>query len=322
MVVFLLRRLCFAAVTVTLTAFFAYGLIRLMRPELFSGYAPVNGVFHDVDRALLHLDFGGACNMFVGCPPIKGLWLDGIWVDLMLLAGGVAFAIAFGVLGGLWCASRRRTRSARALEAVAAVLYCAPVYVVGFGLLMLFAPNYGAFTLPFFFDPHSYAPPLQNPWDFLRSMILPWIVVGAPLGAAILRLTLSLAADTMGEDYVRTAAAKGLPHATVVRRHAGPPTYVSVASLIGASAPLMVTNMVLVEFVFTIPGFFRHLKRALGQAPGWGVATPAGSPKIDIPTLQALALWASVLIVAVGLLADLAIMGLDPRIRTSGRTVG
>jgi peptide/nickel transport system permease protein len=189
-------------------------------------------------------------------------------------------------------------------------------------LLLLFAPAYGVVALPYFFDPHSYAPPLENPWDFVRSMILPWIVVGAPLGAAILRLTLALTVDTMGEDYVRTAAAKGVKHATVVRRHAGPPTYVSVASLLGASAPLMVTNMVLVEFVFGIPGFFRHLKRALGQAPGWGVATPAGSPIIDIPMVQALALWAAVLIVALGLLADIAIMGLDPRIRTSGHTIG
>ena len=153
-------------------------------------------------------------------------------------------------------------------------------------------------------------------------MIVPWLVVGAPLGAAILRLTLALSVDTMGEDYVRTAAAKGVRHAKVVRRHAGPPTYVSVASLLGASAPLMVTNMVLVEFVFAVPGFFRHLKRALGQAPAWGISTQAGVPIIDIPTLQALALWASVLIVALGLLADLAIMRFDPRIRASGRGIG
>jgi peptide/nickel transport system permease protein len=319
--VFLLRRLCFAASTVILTAFFAYGVIRLLRPELYSDYAPVHGVFFDVDRALLHLDFGGAC-MFTGCPSIKRLWLDGIWVDLMLLAGGVAFAIAFGVLGGLWCASRRRTRSARALEWVAMALYCAPVYVVGFGLLLLFAPAYGVIEVPYFFDIGSYAPPLENPWDFVRSMILPWLVVGAPLGAAILRVTLALAVDMLGEDYVRTAAAKGVPHAKVVRRHAGPPTFVSVASLLGASAPLMVTNMVLVEFVFTIPGFFRHLKRALGQAPAWGISTQAGVPIIDIPMMQALALWAAVLIVVLGLLADLAIMRLDPRIRTSGETIG
>jgi peptide/nickel transport system permease protein len=315
---FLVRRLLYAAGTLILTAFFAYGTMRFLRPEQYPGQATVADLFSDVDRALLHFDFGGAC-MFAGCPPIKRLWLDGLWADLLLLAGGVVFAVAFGVLGGLWCASRRRSRGARALEWVATVLYCAPVYVIGLGLLLLFAPPFGLLDLPYFFDPDSYAPPLENPWDFARSMILPWIVVGAPLGAAILRLTLALTVDTMGEDYVRTAAAKGLPHATVVRRHAGPPTYVSVTSLVAASAPLTITNVVLVEYVFAIPGFFRHMRRALGQVPNW---PPPKVPPLDILTLQALALWAAVLIVALGLLADLAIVRLDPRIRASGRTVG
>ena len=318
MLAFLLRRLFFAAGTVILTAFFAYGTMRALRPEQYPGQATVAGLFSDVNRALLHLDFGGAC-MFAGCPPIRRMWLDGIWVDLLLLAGGVAFGVAFGVLGGLWCASRRGTRSARTLEWFATLLYCAPVYAIGMGLLLLFAPPFGLVELPYFFDPDSYAPPLENPWDFVRSMILPWLVVGAPLGAAILRLTLALTVETLGEDYVRTAAAKGIPHAKVVRRHAGPPTYVSVASLVGASAPLVILNVVLVEYVFTLPGFFRHMRRALGQVPNW---PPPKVAPLDILTLQALALWAAVLIVVLGLLADLAIMRLDPRIRTSGRTIG
>ena len=197
MLAFLLRRLLFAAGTIILTAFFVYGTMRALRPEQYPGQATVADLFSDVDRALLHLDFGGAC-MFAGCPPIHRLWLDGIWVDLLLLAGGVAFAVAFGVLGGLWCASRRRTRSARALEGIATLLYCAPVYAVGCGLLLLFAPPFGLVQLPYFFDPDSYAPPLESPWDFVRSMILPWIVVGAPLGAAILRLTRALTLETLG----------------------------------------------------------------------------------------------------------------------------
>jgi peptide/nickel transport system permease protein len=315
---FLLRRVFFAVGTVILTAFFAYGMMRALRPEQYPGQATVADLFSDVDRALLHLDFGRAC-MFAGCPSIKGLWLDGIVVDLTLLAGGVAFGVAFGVMGGLWCAARRRTRGARSVEWVSTLLYCAPVYVIGLGILLLFAPPFGLVQLPYFFDPDSYAPPLQNPWDFLRSMLLPWMVVGAPLGAAILRLTLALSHETMGEDYVRTAAAKGLPHTEVVRRHAGPPTYVSVASLVSASAPLTITNVVLVEYVFAIPGFFRHMRRALGQVPNW---PPPKVPPLDILTLQALALWAAVLIVALGLLADLTIVRLDPRIRASGRTVG
>jgi ABC-type dipeptide/oligopeptide/nickel transport system permease component len=71
--------------------------------------------------------------------------------------------------------------------------------------------------------------------------------------------------------------------------------------------------------VFTIPGFFRHMKRALGQVPNW---PPPKVAPVDVLTLQALALWAAVLIVALGLLADLAIMRLDPHIRTSGHTIG
>jgi peptide/nickel transport system permease protein len=315
---FLLRRLLFAAGTVVLTAFFAYGTMRFLRPEQYPGQATVEDLLGDVDRALLHLDFGGAC-MFAGCPSIKRLWLDGIWADLFLLAGGVVVAVALGVLGGLWCASRPRTRSARALESLASVLYCAPVYVVGCGLLLLFAPPFGLVELPVFFDPDSYRPPLESPWDFARSMLLPWIVVGAPLGAAILRLTLALTVETLGEDFVRTASAKGLSHATVVRRHAGPPTYVSVASLVGASSPLVILNVVLVEYVFAIPGFFRHMRRALGQVPNW---PPPKIPPLDVLTLQALALWAAILIVTLSLLADLAIMRLDPRIRTSGRPIG
>jgi peptide/nickel transport system permease protein len=311
---FLIRRLLFGLGTLVITAFFAYGIIRVLRPELYPGEATLGGLWSDVTRALLHLDLGESC-MFFGCPPLKRMWLDGVWADLFLLAGGVVVGVAVGISGGVWCAARPRSRASRAVEATGMLFYCAPAYVVGFLSLLLFAPPFGLVQLPYFFDPHSYAPPLQDPWDFLRSMLLPWLVVGLPLAAAILRLTLALTLDTMAEDYVRTARAKGLPHSVVVRRHAAPATYVSAASLFGASAPFMVTNMVLVEYVYSVPGFFRHMKRALGQAPGW-------PPSIDIPTLQALALWASVLIVALSLLADMAIVWLDPKVRAGGATLG
>ena len=314
MLAFLVRRVLFAAGTLVLTAFFAYGTIRVLRPELYEGQGLSSGIVHDVTGALLHLDLGESC-MFFGCPPLKRMWLDGVWADLFLLAGGVTVAIGLGVTAGAWCAAHPRSRASRAVEAAAMVFYCAPAYVIGFTSLLLFAPPFGLLQLPLFFDPHSYRPPLESPWDFLRSMLLPWLVVGAPLAAAILRLTLALSIDAMGEDYVRTARAKGVPENLVARRHAAPATYVSTASLFSASAPFMVTNMVLVEYVYAIPGFFRHTKRALGQAPGW-------PPSIDIPTLQALALWAAALIVLLGLLGDLAIAKLDPRVRAAGSYLG
>jgi peptide/nickel transport system permease protein len=221
-----------------------------------------------------------------------------------------------GVSAGLWCAVRRRRPSARALESSAMFFLCAPPYVLALGALLLFAPPFGLVQLPYFFDPHSYAPPLQNPWDFFRSMIVPWLVVGLPLAASSCRLTLSLTNEAMGEEWVRTAEAKGIEHARVVRKHAAPSSYATVASLFGASAPILVLNIVLVEYVFSVPGFFRHMRKALGQNEG------LADKIIDIPMLQAISLWAAVLIVALSLIGDLAIMRFDPRVRTSGNAIG
>ena len=99
----------------------------------------------------------------------------------------------------------------------------------------------------------------------------------------------------------------------MVRKHAAPSGYATIASLFGASAPILVMNIVLVEVVFSVPGFFRHLRRALGQNVG-------GDDKvIDIPMIQAISIWAAVLIVLLSLIGDLAIARLDPRIRAGGR---
>jgi peptide/nickel transport system permease protein len=110
-----------------------------------------------------------------------------------------------------------------------------------------------------------------------------------------------------------TCGPAGVPEKRVVGRHAAPMSFVTVLSQFGASAPVMVMNVVLVEWVSSIPGFFRHMRRALGQNYG------APENYIDIPMLQGLAMWAAVLIVAVSLLADLAIARVDPRIRAGGR---
>ena len=306
MVGFLARRVIYAVLTVIATAFFAYGLIRLLRPETFGGGENLFvGTWHDVEGKVLNLSFGD--------PELKEMWLDGLWADVFLLAGGALAAVVLGVAGGLWCATRPRSRSARALESAAMLFLCTPPYALALALLLLFEPTFGLIKLPVFFEVHTYRPPLEDPWDFFRSMFAPWLVVGAPLAATILRLTTGLTIDAMGEQWVRTARAKGLDHGRVVRKHAAPPVYATVASLFGASAPVLVTNIVLVEVIFSVPGFFRHLRRALGQNVG-------GDDKvIDIPMIQAISIWAALLIVLVSLVADLAIARLDPRIRAGGR---
>ncbi len=301
-----MRRLLWAAGTVVLTAFFAYGIIRLLRPDRYpAGDSVLGGTWRDVEDALFKFTLGEDY--------VHEEFVRGFAADLYLLAGGLVVAVGLGLAGGIWCAVRDHSRSARAVEGAAVFFLCTPVYALALGTLLLFAPPFGLVHAPYFFDPNSYEAPLESPWDFVRSMIVPWLVVGAPLAGAILRLTLALTRDSMGEHWVRTARAKGVPEKRVVGRHAAPMSFVTVLSQFGASAPVMVMNVVLVEWVFSIPGFFRHMRRALGQNYG------APENYIDIPMLQGLAMWAAVLIVAVSLLADLAIARVDPRIRAGGR---
>jgi peptide/nickel transport system permease protein len=311
---FLVRRLFFAVVVLLALAVIDYGIYRFFRPDFYPGDTLVGGVAHDLERAFLHFDFGRACSHF-GCPPVRALWARSWTADVYLLVGGLVLGATGGLSAAVFCASRPRSLATRAVEAAGMLFYSLPVYLFGFGILLLFEPTFGAFPLPFFFHPIDYEAPFSDPWAFVRAMLVPWIVVAAPLAAVVLRLTQAGMLEVIDTDYVRTAAAKGLSRRRVIRRHAAPPAYLSVASLIGTWVPTFVTNMVLVEFVFFVPGFFGQTKRALGQIPEL-------PPGYDIPMLQALALWAAVLIVVVSALADCALVMLDPRVRASGRPVG
>jgi peptide/nickel transport system permease protein len=291
-----------------------YGIYRFFRPGFYPGDTLIGGVTHDLGRAFFHFDFGRACS-HPGCPPVRVLWERSWTADVYLLVGGLAFGVAGGIAGAVFCASRPRSLATRAVEAAGMLFYSLPVYLFGFGILLLFEPTFGAFPLPFFFQPLDYEAPFADPWAFVRAMVVPWIVVAAPLAAVVLRLMQAGMLEVLGTDYVRTATAKGLPERRVIRRHAAPPGYLTVASLLGAWVPTFVTNMVLVEFVFFVPGFFGQTKRALGQIPEL-------PPGYDIPMLQGLALWAAAMIVAVSALADLVLLLLDPRVRASGRPVG
>ena len=294
---FLVRRLFFALARSSLTAFFAYGIIRAAAARAVPGPGDraADSAPTSTARCCTSTSAARACSP--AALRSSGCGSTASWVDLYparrrrRVRHRVRRARRAVVRG-----APRARAARRALESVATVSTARRSTSIGSrAAAAVRARRSGWSSCRTSSTPHSYAPPLENPWDFLRSMLVPWIVVGAPLGGGD-------PAPHAGADRRRDG--RGL-RAHGARRRAsrtrrscagtpGPPTYVSVASLFGASAPFMVTNMVLVEYVFTVPGFFRHMKRALGQAPGWPPR------RIDIPTLQALALWAAVLIVALG----------------------
>jgi peptide/nickel transport system permease protein len=306
-----LRRIAFAPIVLVVVVAVTYAVPRVLRPDMFPGEGFFPGVGQDLQRVFFHLDFGCA-GILAGCPKIHDLWLNGVWWDLWLLAGGVVIGTASGILAGVWCARRPRSLRARALEASAMAAYCAPVFFVGLFVLYLFNPIYGRIPLPFFFDAEpKWVQPWDAPWDWFRQLLVPWIVLGAPLGAMCLRLTLSITREAMDEDFVRTAEAKGVHPHDIVRRHAAPLSFPGTFSFIAVSAPLIITNMVLVERTLSVPGFFKYTWRASGHA------NPLRDPTPDFPLLCALGVWGAVLLIVVGLLADAIVSRLDPRVRSS-----
>ena len=311
----LARRIFFAPLVLVAVAVVIYGGLRILRPDLYPGDPLLGGIVHDLDRALLHLDFGCAPPGGTGsgarpsgaCTPLRVVWQRGMAADIWLLAGSIVVGGVVGVLGGLLCVGHPRTLAARALRTGAALAYCAPVYFVGLALLYLFHPVSGTFHVPLFFDAvPRWASPFTDPWTWLRTLLVPWLVLAAPLAGMCLRLTLAQAREIAQEDYVRTAVAKGLSHGRVMRRHVGLPTFGATVSFAPVTLPLFLTNVMLVEMVFSVPGFFYYV---------WGAIGHNGENAINLPIIMAAALWSTVLLIVLGLLAD-AILGLlDPRVR-------
>ncbi len=311
-----LGRLALAPLVLFSVAVLTYGMPRALRPEFYRGQEFWSGLWHDLERVFLHFDFGRAC-AWPGCPRVTDMWQRGMATDVWLLGGTLLLGVGGGVLMGLWCAGRPQSRRTRTVLTMASVAYCMPVYVVGLWLLLLFNPTFGRWPLPAFFDATpSSAAPWSDPWEWLRTLLVPWTVAALPLGAMCLRLTLGLAREAAEEDYVRTAFAKGLSASTVMRRHVAPATYVTTASFVAVSVPLVVSNLVLVERVLSVPGFFRHTWRAIGH-PRDSLHDLHAPP--DIPMLQALTIWGAVLIIVASLLVDVALSWLDPRIRDASR---
>jgi peptide/nickel transport system permease protein len=313
----LLRRLAFAPVVLIAVAVVIYGGLRILRPDL---YPPsdtwAGGTAHDINRALLHLDLGcappggktGSSAKPSGhCLTIRTLWGRTMVADIWLLAGSIVIGVVIGVLAGLWCAGHPRSRRSHAMQTVASVFYCAPVYFVGLMLLFLFQPGTGRISVPFFFDATpSWASPLTDPWTWLRTLLIPWLVLAAPLAAMCLRLTMANALEITHEEYIRTAVAKGVTTNRVLRRHVGRPTFGATAAFAPVTLPLFLTNVMLVEKVFSVPGFFHYVWAAIGQN---------NESVINLPIVTAAALWMTVLLIVLGLLSDLLVNQLDPRVR-------
>jgi peptide/nickel transport system permease protein len=191
-------------------------------------------------------------------------WQHGTWIDRVVMA--------FSVLG-----------------------FSVPVFVLGYLLIYVFAIRLGLFPV------QGYQSLAQGIWPFLHRLVLPSITLSVIYIALIARITRASMLEVLGEDYIRTAYAKGLTNRAVLLRHALRNAAVPIVTVIGIGIALLIGGVVVTESVYNIPGLGRlTVDAVLGR---------------DYPTIQGVILVFSFAYGQVNLQIDNAYTLFDPRIR-------
>lgn len=207
----------------------------------------------------------------------------------LLLA--VLAAVPLGVAAAWWAGSWLD----RCLMGGAALAFSVPVFVVGYALIYVFAIRLGWFPV------QGYAPLADGLGAFLERIALPAFALSLVFIALIARVTRASVLETLQEDYIRTARAKGVTTLRLLRRHALRNALVPVVTVIGIAFALLVGGVVVTESVFNIPGLGRLTVDAVLRR--------------DYPVIQGLILVFSFTYVLVNLAVDILYSLLDPRIR-------
>jgi oligopeptide transport system permease protein len=212
---------------------------------------------------------------------------DALPRSLELGLEALALAVAGGLALGLFAAARAGRASDRAAMALATLGVSVPAFVVGPLLIDACALRLG------------WLPAAR--WDDAASRILPAVTLALVYLGSIARLTRAGMLEVAGQDFVRTARAKGLAPAAVLRKHALRLGIVPVVTYLGPAAAALVAGSIVVESIFQIPGLGAAFVRSVGDR--------------DYPVLTGIAVFYSALVVAFNLLADVAHGLLDPRVR-------
>jgi peptide/nickel transport system permease protein len=147
----------------------------------------------------------------------------------------------------------------------------------------------------------GYVPLTDNPTGFFSHMILPWCVLALLFAAIYARMTRNTLLDTLGEDYIRTARAKGLPERKVITHHALRASLVPIITMFGMDVALLVGGAIITESVFNIQGL------------GW-LAIDATLNQ-DLPVVLGVVTVGAIAVVVMNLLVDITYAFLDPRVR-------
>jgi peptide/nickel transport system permease protein len=216
---------------------------------------------------------------------------------LLLMGTALGIGISLGLILGILAALKQYSWLDTVLTVVAFLGVSMPVYLAGLIGLYFFAMKLGWFPAGGFTTPGEPA----TVGDRLHHLVLPATIIALNYVASTMRYTRSAMLDVLGQDYVRTARAKGLFEAVVVQRHALRNALLPVVTIIGTYLPALLGGAVFIESIFSWPG--------MGRLYLDGVESR------DYPLIMGLTLVLAVAILVANLLTDLAYALIDPRIR-------
>ena len=242
--------------------------------------------------AILQGDFGTS---FTYKTPVAGMILDRLQVSLPLAVLALLLAVAIALPVGLFAAGRHR-RAGDALAMGAAHLGVAlPNFWLAMLLVLVFAVNLQWLPAGGFLG-------WSDPVPALRSLILPAVALALPQAAILARVLRSALIETMGQDYVRTARAKGLSASQALRRHALRNALIPVLTILGMQFSFLLAGAIIIENVFYLPGLGRLIFQAITQR--------------DLIVVQSAVLVMVAAVIVVTFVVDLIYGLVDPRLRS------
>jgi len=222
-------------------------------------------------------------------------------ITLSLLIGASILWLTMGVLTGILSAVKTRSVYDRTSTVLALLFYSMPTFVLGFLLILGLYYEFAIHGISVFPAPGTWVPFSENPAQWARALILPWITLALVSAATYTRLTRGSMLDVFGEDYIRTARSKGMSERRVIFKHNLRASLTPVVTQFGLDVGTLIGGAIITESVFNLPGLGYTAVQAIGQQ--------------DLPVVIGVVIVASAGVVIANVVVDIFYGVLDPRVR-------
>jgi peptide/nickel transport system permease protein len=232
--------------------------------------------------------------------PVSTVLKQAFPITLSLALGAAVIWLIIGVSTGVLSAVRRGSIWDRLSTTIALIFYSMPTFVLGLLMLWIF---YYQFTIHglHWFPGQGYTYFTQSPVDWFRGLVLPWFTLALVSAATYTRLTRGSLLEVLGEDYIRTARAKGLTERRVIYKHGLRSALTPVVSQFGIDVGVLAGGAIITETVFGMPGLGYTAVNSIEQQ--------------DLPVIIGIVIIATAAVVVANIIVDIFYAVLDPRVR-------